>query len=101
MCGQKVSTSLETPPFFRREREGKPCDAQLDHAEEWGRSDAQPAAAVAVTTSIDSETQQAVAGMAQKMALEKVLGFVLGHEIRGRGVVCVDEDVAAAAAKNK
>jgi len=65
------------------------------------RSDAQPAAAGVVATSIDSETQQVVAGMVRKMALEKALGFVLGHEIRGRGVVYVGEDVAVAAAKNK
>jgi hypothetical protein len=77
-------------------REKKACGAQLDHAEGEGRLDAQPAAVVAVTTSIDSETQQAVAAMARK-----ILDFVLGHEIRGRDVAYVGEDVAAAAAKNK
>ena len=51
--------------------------------------------------SIDSETQQGVVQMARKTVPGKVLGFVLGHEIRGRGVVYVGEDVAAAAAKNK
>jgi hypothetical protein len=51
--------------------------------------------------SIDSETEQGVVRMARKMAPGKVLDFVLGHEIRGHGVVYVGEDVAAAAAKNK
>ena len=58
-------------------------------------------AVVVVTVSIDSETQQAVAAMARKTVLGEVLDFVLGHEIRGRGVVYVGEDVVAAAAKNK
>lgn len=98
MCGRKVSLSLQTLPFFGWERERKACGAQLDHAEGGGRSDAQPAAVVAVTTSIDSETQQAVAAM--EMA-RKILDFALGHEIRGRDVAYVGEDVAAPAAKNK
>ena len=100
-CGVKKSAQAYRPPLSLGEREERPCDAQLDHAEDVGRSDAQPAAVVAVATSINSETQQAVAGMARKMAFEEVLDFVLGHEIRGRDVVYVGEDVAAAAAKNK
>jgi hypothetical protein len=40
--------------------------------------------------------------MVRKTVLGKVLDFVLGHEIRGRGVTYVGEDVAtAAAAKNR
>jgi len=66
-----------------------------------GRSDAQPAAVVAVTTSIGSETQQAVVAMARKTVFGKAPDFVLGHEIRGRDVAYVGEDIAAAAAKNK
>lgn len=55
---------------------------------------------MAVAKSIDSETEQGVAQMARKLAPGKVLDFVLGHEIRDRGVVYVGEDVEVAAAKN-
>ena len=55
-CAVKKSAQAYRPPLSLGEGEEKPCDAQLDHAEDVGRSDAQPAAVVAVATSIDSET---------------------------------------------
>jgi len=78
-------------PTVIREKDAGPV-LDFVHGNDAGKLDVLPAAVMRETAALSaSHAWKQAGGMAREMAAEEVLVLATGHDVRGRGVACVDE----------